>query len=163
MTPAHLHLVFNHLPILGTLFGILVLLAGLALRNPSVKRTALGVLVMSAGFAVMASFTGEGAEEAVEGLPGIGEALIGRHEDLAEMFLFASLALGAVALLTFISDLFSWKITRALYVLVLAGAAGTMVLAWQTGSSGGEIRHPEIRAEVTQMFPSPTYEEEEED
>ncbi|MBK6622384.1 MAG: hypothetical protein IPG32_16480 [Saprospirales bacterium] len=148
MNPAHLHLVVNHLPILGTLFGILILITGMVLRNPMVKRTALGLLVFSAGFAVLAFTTGEGAEEVVEGLPGISEATIGRHEDLADLFLGASIILGAISLLTFVSDLLSWKPSQALYVLTLAAAVGTMVLAQQTGTSGGEIRHTEIRASV---------------
>lgn len=148
MNSAHLHLLVNHLPILGTLFGILTLLAGIVLKNPSIKRTALGALAFSAVFAAIAFSTGEGAEEAVEGLPGVGEALISRHEEIADLFLGGSIIVGAISLLTFLADVLGWKLTRALYVLTLAAAAGTMVLAQKTGTSGGEIRHSEIRAGV---------------
>ena len=143
-------MLFNHLPILGTLFGILILITGMVLGNNPVKRTALGLFILSAGFAAVAFFSGEGAEEAVEGMAGVSEALIGRHEQLADLFFASSGVVGALAMLTFLADLRSWKVTRALYALVLAGSIGSMVLGQQTGTSGGEIRHSEIRAGVAQ-------------
>ena len=151
MNSAHLHLLFNHLPILGTLFGILILLGGYLLRSAAVKRTALGIFVLSAGFALVAFQTGEGAEEAVEGLSGVSEALISRHEELADLFLGASIITGVIALFNFLGDVLSWRIFRTLYVFTLVAAAGTMVLAQQVGTSGGEIRHSEIRTAEAQI------------
>jgi len=37
-------------------------------------------------------------------------------------------------------------VAAVLYPLTLAAAIGTMIFAWQVGSSGGEIRHSEIRS-----------------
>ena len=48
MNDAHLHLVVNHLPIVGILIGTLILIAGLILKKTEVKLTALGVFVFSA-------------------------------------------------------------------------------------------------------------------
>jgi hypothetical protein len=36
MTDAHLHLVVNHFPIIGTIFGFGILLAGIVLKNNTV-------------------------------------------------------------------------------------------------------------------------------
>lgn len=145
MNQAHLHLLTNHLPILGTLFGLLVLAAGFFLKNNSVKRTALGIFVFAAITAIPAYLTGEGAEEAVENLPGVSENLIERHEDLGNIFLWAVGGLGALALFTFFTDYKTRKSAPLLYGLTFVAALGTMVLAWQVGVSGGEIRHTEIR------------------
>lgn len=38
---AHFHLVLNHLPILGTFFGLILLIAAMLLRSDLLKRTAL--------------------------------------------------------------------------------------------------------------------------
>lgn len=149
MNQAHLHLLFNHLPILGTLFGILILAGGFLLKNNSVKRTALGIFVLSALCAIPAYLTGEGAEEIVEGLPGVSENLMEAHEDLANIFLWMVGALGLFSLATFYADFKSKKIAATLYALTLVAAIGTMVFAQRVGSSGGEIRHTEIRSGAT--------------
>ena len=48
MDGAHFHLLVNHIPIVGTIFGMLILLAGLILKNDTVKQTGLGTLMVSA-------------------------------------------------------------------------------------------------------------------
>lgn len=146
MNQAHLHLVLNHLPILGVLFGFLILLAGFFLRQEAVKRTGLGLFIFAALAAIPAFLTGEGAEEVVEGLPGVGENLIERHEDLANFFLWTVIGLGVLALATFYASLKAWNASSTMFMLTLVVGLGTMVLAQQVGTSGGEIRHTEIRS-----------------
>ena len=155
MNQAHWHLVLNHLPILGTLFGILVLLAGFLVKQEPVKRTGLGLFVLTALFAIPAFLTGEGAEEAVEGLPGVGENLIERHEDLADFFLWTVIGLGILALGTFIASLKGWKAASLMGLVTLVAAVGTLILAQQVGNSGGEIRHTEIRANAAGLSTLP--------
>lgn len=147
MNEAHLHLLVNHLPILGTFFGILVLLSGFFLKLELVKRTGLGLFVFAALSAIPAFFSGEGAEEMVEGLPGVGENLIERHEDLANYFLWSIIGLGVLALATFYASLKAWKASSTMFMLTLVVGLGTIVLAQQVGTSGGEIRHTEIRGD----------------
>ena len=48
MNDAHLHLIFNHLPIVIPIVGLLVLLAGFVLKSDVVKRVALGIFVLMA-------------------------------------------------------------------------------------------------------------------
>src|SRR5512140_1965426 len=103
MSPAHIHLALNHLPVVGTLLGLLLLLFGVVRRSDEVQKAALAVFVVAALLAVPTYFTGESTEEIVEHLPGVSEALIERHEDAA-LVAFAALgvlglaALGALAL-----------------------------------------------------------------
>lgn len=155
MNQAHLHLLFNHLPILGTLFGLLILAGGFFLKNNTVKRTALGLFVLSAIFAIPAYLTGEGAEEIVESLPGVTENLIEAHEEMANIFLWMVGALGVVSLVTFYTDYKSKKIAPMLYTLTFVAAIGTMIFAQQVGASGGEIRHTEIRNGATAAAETP--------
>jgi hypothetical protein len=148
MNQAHLHLLFNHLPILGTLFGLLILAGGYVLKNNTVKRTALGIFVLSALCIIPAYLTGEGAEEIVESLPGVTETFIETHENMANIFLGMAGALGLLSLVTFFADLKMQKIAPVMYAITLVVALGTMFYAQQTGSSGGKIRHTEIRSGV---------------
>lgn len=144
-----MHLLLNHLPILGTLFGLLILTAGYIFKNISVKKTALGLFVLSAVMAVPAYLTGEGAEEIVENLPGVSENLMEEHEELANIFLWVVGVLGLLALGTFYADSNGKKITPILYAITLVVAIGAMIFAQQVGTSGGEIRHSEIRVGAT--------------
>ncbi len=148
MNQAHLHLLFNHLPILGTLFGLLILAGGYVLKNNTVKRTALGIFVLSALCVIPAYLTGEGAEEITESLPGVTENFIEAHENMANIFLGMAGALGLLSLVTFFTDLKMKKIAPILYAITLIVAVGTMFFAQQTGSSGGKIRHTEIQSGV---------------
>jgi len=146
MNQAHLHLLLNHLPILGVLFGLLIMAGGFFLKNNSIKRTELGLFVLSGLLAIPAYLTGEGAEEVVESLPGVTENLIEAHEDMANIFLWVVGALGLFSLATFYADFKSKKIAPTLFALTFVAAIGTMVFAKQVGTSGGEIRHTEIRS-----------------
>lgn len=146
MNDAHLHLLVNHFPIIGTIFGLGILIAGIFLKNNSIKNTAFIILIITAIFGAISMSTGEGAEEIVEELPNVGHDIIHEHEELAEKFIIVLYATGAFALLSLIAslkkhakaNLFSW-ITLLLTIV-------TVVLAKEVGTSGGEIRHTEIRA-----------------
>src|SRR5690606_23190697 len=98
MNDVHFHLVVTHLPIVGVLIGFLILLTGYFSKSPQVKITALGIFVFSALAAIVAFYTGEGAEDIVEKLPGVSETLIHNHEELAELFYTMMLILGGVSL-----------------------------------------------------------------
>lgn len=148
MNNAHFHLLVNHLPIVGVIIGILVLIAGYLLRNSAIKLTALGIFVFSAITSAVAFYTGEGAEEIVEHISGISETLIHRHEEYAESFFTLVLILGAVALVTGFMELKKMWPSKYLMVLTLTLAIAAGVVASYVGTSGGEIRHTEIRGDA---------------
>lgn len=148
MNEAHFHLVVNHMPIVGLLIGILILITGLLLKKSEVKLTGLSVLVFSAIASIFAFYTGEGAEEVVENISGISKTLIHDHEELAEKFFTLSLIMGAIALIAFIADLKKFKYAKHLIILALVLSISDMVLAKFVGTSGGEIRHTEIRTDA---------------
>ncbi|MEP0984360.1 hypothetical protein [Ekhidna sp.] len=145
MNNAHFHLVVNHLPIVGLLIGILTLIAGLLLRQREVKLTALSVFIFSAITSIVAFYTGEGAEEVMENISGISETLIHTHEEYAESFFTFTLILGSLSLVGFIAEIKNFKYSKHLIYLILLLAMADGVLAKYVGTSGGEIRHTEIR------------------
>jgi hypothetical protein len=147
MNQAHWHLVLNHAPILGSLFGLLLLLLAVVRHAPPVLlRTGLVTLIVAALLTIPTQLTGEGAEELVEDQPGVSEALIHAHEEAAEWSLWAIEATGALA----VAGL--WLLTRGhprarlVAYLTLAGAGASFGLLARTGYLGGQIMHPEARA-----------------
>jgi hypothetical protein len=148
MNTAHWHLLLNHLPVVGTVIGTLILIAGFLLKNNhTIKQTALGVLVFSALTAIPAYLTGEEAEEIVEKLPGVSENMIEAHEDLSKIFLVLVLILGALSVITFLASHFKSKFSSVLFFIILIASIGIAVFSKQVGTSGGEIRHTEIRSD----------------
>jgi hypothetical protein len=71
MNPPHLHLMLNHLPFLGTIFGLGLLAYGIWRDSEDVKKAALGVLVVVALLAVPVYLTGEPTADAVKGLTSV--------------------------------------------------------------------------------------------
>ena len=145
MNEAHFHLIVNHLPIVGLLIGLLVLVTGFILKKSEIKVTALGIFIFSALASVAAFYSGEGAEEIVEKVHGISETLINQHEESAELFFAAILILGVFSLMTLILEIKKSKFSNYGFVLVFLVTLASGVLAKNVGISGGEIRHTEIR------------------
>lgn len=145
MNDAHLHLIVNHFPIVGTAIGLLVLIVGYLIKNQQVKATSLGIFIFSALAAIAANYTGDGAEEIVEKIPGITKSLIHDHEEYAEQFFTLSLILGGAALITLFLQIKKLGLAKYGYILVVILAISSLVSANYVGKSGGEIRHTEIR------------------
>src|SRR5690349_11656458 len=97
MNWAHVHLFLNHVPVLGTIFGAALLLAGLIGRNGVLQKTGLVVVVVVALFGLPVYFTGEPAEEVVEHLPGVDRHIIHEHEAAAKFAIVGLGILGIVA------------------------------------------------------------------
>jgi uncharacterized membrane protein len=90
-------------------------------------------------------FTGLTAEDTVKKLPGVTEASIGRHEEMAELalVLMETLGIAALAGLLFLRE--SGAIPKWIVVIVLLLSLVTAAVVGLTANLGGQIRHTEIR------------------
>jgi hypothetical protein len=145
MNPAHVHLLLNHIPVVGIWLGIALYLVAL-LKKPEWRSLGLGVFVLMALLTIPAYLSGEPAEEMIRGLPGVSEATVEEHEEAAVPALIAMLVLGAVALagLVRFREATSWSRGYGWGVLLLALLAGALI--GRTANHGAHIRHPEIRS-----------------
>jgi uncharacterized membrane protein len=140
----HIHLMLNHVPVLGTVFGLALLAWGSWRGNVTLQRAALVTFALAALVALPVYFTGEPAQDAVERLAGVTDSAIEAHEEAALVSLIAVGILGVLGLagLVLSRSRFNATIVRgALGVAVLT--AGLM--AW-TANLGGRIRHSELGA-----------------
>ena len=146
MDLVHLHLMLNHAPVLGVIFGFLVLLAGTVSRSKAIAGVGLGLLIVAGILAIPVYLTGEPAEEIVEGLPGISETVIGQHESAAGFSLALAIASGLIAIVTLAFFRFRSPRTQSYLVvasLLISLITGTSMI--RTANLGGQIRHTEIR------------------
>ena len=75
----HLHLLVNHAPLFGALFALALLAASFIWAPDVLRRTALVVLVGTAVASFVADQTGEPAEDAIRGFPGVKRDAPGRR------------------------------------------------------------------------------------
>jgi hypothetical protein len=148
MSGVHIHLLVNHAPILGALFALALLAASFVWAPDTLRRTALVVLVGVGLAGAAANYSGEPAEDAIRGFPGVQRALIHDHEEMGEVSFYAAAALGVLAL----GALLRWRRAPVPPVAALGALAGAAVVSGMmayTGLLGGRVRHSEVRSGAT--------------
>ena len=144
MNQAHLHMVFNHFPIIGLFFGIGILAYGIFKKQTVLVNTAYVIFIFCMIMAKATMMTGEGAEEIVEEL-GISHDIIHEHEEIAETFMKVLYALGILSIAGLVTNLKNHAKAALISYVVVVFAIGSVILSKYVGTSGGEIRHTEIR------------------
>jgi uncharacterized membrane protein len=146
MDATHLHLLLNHFPIIGSLLGVGVMAYGYLTSSEQVKKTALWTWAAMAAIAIPVFLTGEPAEESVEGLAGVSEALMEEHEEAATVAIWLMEALGLLSLVTLIAGWGKERLSKPLVLVATVLSLATFAAMARTGYLGGQIRHSEIRS-----------------
>jgi uncharacterized membrane protein len=145
MNWAHVHLVLNHIPVLGTVFGLTLLGYAVIRRDDTLKKAALGAFVAIALLALPVYFTGEPAEELVEGAAGISKTAIEAHEQSALISLVGVELLGIIALIGLVAAR-RRPVSATVGGVTLIVSLATAALMARTANLGGQVHHEEIRA-----------------
>jgi len=143
MNAASVHLLLNHFPILGALFAAMVLLAGIILNDRKVNQVGLVSLVIFTLISIPAFLSGEGAEEVLEELPGISNAAMHDHEEIAELGFWFMMFTGMVALVSFWLQYRKERLHRIVSIITCILALVAFGVFVQVGLTGGKIRHTE--------------------
>ena len=147
-TGVHLHLLVNHAPILGALFALALLAASFIWAPDVLRRTALVVLIGTGIGGFVADQTGEPAEDAIRGFPGVKREVIHEHEEMGEKSFIVASVLGVLAIVALVR----WRrtpIPQGVAVGALVGAAVVSGMMAYTGLLGGYVRHTEVRPGAT--------------
>jgi hypothetical protein len=172
ITPAHLHLLVNHIPVEGIMGSVLLLLYAILRNNAELKRTALLAFVLVGIAAFVADLTGDGAAGVAKHIPGVERAAISAHSAAADTARFVSYALAAVSLLGLI---LAWRTKeveatnainahdyvrhhkephKAIIILCLLIGLLDVYFFAMTAYKGGLIRHPEIESGFQSQSPA---------
>jgi hypothetical protein len=147
---AHVHLLLNHWPIIGTFIGLALLLVAVFAHSNDIKHAGFGVFAFLALGTIPVYLSGNAAAEATRDMK-FSATLVDSHEGAALLaFLFIELT-GLVALI----ELFRFTrygdppvrkgLSKGLSA-VLVLAILTAALMAVAGTTGGDIHHPEIIA-----------------
>ncbi len=145
MNQAHFHLLVNHVPILFPIAGLMVLLTGFFFKSAILKRMSYALFTIGALFALTSMLSGEGAEEIVEELKGVSHDIIHEHEEQAESFAIISYMLAILSIIALIADWKKHRFAQLFSYAVLVCSFAAIYMGSRTGTTGGEIRHTEIR------------------
>jgi len=148
MNTAHLHLLVNHFPIITPLLAGLILFFAILMKSENSKRIAYFLFIV-AGLATMAAMaTGDGAEDAVESIAGVTESSIEEHEESAEVFAVLNYVLAVLSIIGLWASLKQKKFSALLSIAIVLLTVVSFFFAYQTGNSGGKIRHTELNSAV---------------
>jgi len=148
MSLAHVHLLLNHFPIVGTIVGLALYIIALVSKSDHLKQASLLVLLGIAMLAFPTYLSGNAAATEIQRLPGVSQKLINAHQDSALLaFIFMELT-GSFAWLGLwqfrrLSHVPRWNLIAVLLLSVV-----TVLLMSTTGNTGGGIRHPEIANDI---------------
>ncbi len=145
MNLAHVHIVLNHVPSLGSILGLLLLAAGIYKKNEDIKLFAYGVLVLITMAVLPTYITGAEAQRIVAKSPSFSAGMVQLHQNAAMLTLVSMTFAGMFAWFGL------WEFRRhgrsgtltTMATLITTIAAVAFVLG--TASLGGKINHAEIR------------------
>jgi hypothetical protein len=163
MSTTHAHLLLNHFPTVGFVMAIGLFLAAIVARSDHLKQASLVGFVGIALVAIPTYVTGNAAAERLcvaepgEACvdPAVSRPLIERHEGAA------MLSLAMMLLTAAFSWLGLWQYRRLqrfpVWNLAIVAVLSLLALGLVAGAAniGGEIRHPEIRAEQASLAAAP--------
>lgn len=144
MNAVHIHLLFNHFPIIGTLIGVVLLAWGIWRKHDILRFAAAMLIAVMALITIPVNKSGEDAEETVEHIQGVNEEMLEEHEEAAEFAMYFMMLTGVLAVGALLLDKRKHSKTNLAYIVVLLISAFTSTVVVRTGYLGGQIRHTEI-------------------
>ncbi len=143
----YIHLLSNHFPVILSITGFLILTFGLFSHAKLVKQVGLAVLLAASISTIPAYISGEEAEHKVEHYNGTSESILEEHEEEAELAFIITDVLGVLAFIALLLNYRDHKFSVMANRLVWLAGLVSVILLFNVGKSGGQIRRPELRTE----------------
>jgi hypothetical protein len=144
MTLAHVHLLLNHFPVIGTLIGVLLLGAAAISKSDDLKRASLIVILGTALLTIPTYMSGNAAAFDIRNLSDISHQLIVAHENAALLAYVFMEIMGAVAWFALWEYRRNSRFGSIPVALALLLGLVTFGLMANAAAIGGAVRHPEI-------------------
>jgi len=153
MNAAHFHLMVNHFPVILPVAGLLVMIFGFIFRSDLVKQVAYFIFIFSAIATFVAIESGGKAAGMIKDLPWTEHAFVKHHAATAKLFAWMSYGLGTWSVIGAWVNYKDKKYEEVFSVVATLFAAVLLFFGSRTATTGGEIRHKEIRKDITVSQP----------
>lgn len=149
---AHVHLLLNHFPIIGTIAALIIFIVGWLRHSRPLKQASYWTFFLMALLAIAVYYSGTQAYATVESLPNVTEAHIHRHREVAEWSFIGLAIVGALSLMGMLIARRS-KLAPGWFnvTFLVVAIAATGLVSW-AGLHGGTIRHTEVRGELSALM-----------
>jgi uncharacterized membrane protein len=147
---SHIHIILNHFPTVGFVFGLFFFIGGLLMDNNTMKRGGLVTFVACAVLGATTYVSGASAMWALTSPPlaapmqAVSQARINAHRDFALLTLFGLAFTGGLAWIEIYRYRYLNRFSKTSLYTVLVFAVITLAIMAETGHRGGMINHPEI-------------------
>ena len=151
---AHVHLLLNHVPTVGAVAALGLLIVAYIRRDEPLKLVGLEVLFAIALLTLPAYMTGVAAFQKLRNQPGINETAIRLHQDVA-LYGFTWMEFAG-----FIGWVALWQARRrgraaaGMVGVATALTVVALIVMARAANLGGDIRHPELGGTVAAMDPA---------
>lgn len=138
---AHLHLILNHFPIIGTVIVILVLGYAVYANDERIKKLGMFLFVFIGLITLPVFFTGGKAAGIVKGNEGITEENIEPHEEYAKISMISMEIVTAISLVNLVLYRKQKPVPVYFGVILLILILIINLMMIYTGHLGGKISH----------------------
>ncbi len=153
MNASHFHLIVNHMPVAFAFVALFVMFIGFVSRNAAIKKVSLGLMALTALACGTAYFTGGAADIYDDSFP--QHERLEKHEALGKTTWIVGLVGGLVALAGLGIAKRMQEVPTSLMMASLVLLLVTMYLSVKTANMGGQMFHPETRADPMSNFLNP--------
>jgi len=146
---AHLHLLLNHVPTVGSVVALGLLLLALVRRHEPLKHAGLEVLFVIAVVTLPVYMSGVAAHLELRDRPELSDNAMRVHQDAALAGFAVTEFAGFVAWIALWQSRRRGRAARGLVPAVTLLTIVALALMARAATLGGEIRHPEIRTDLS--------------
>ena len=145
MNSVHLHLLVTHLPIVGLGLVMLFNLVAIIRKSEELQKLTLWCYLLLGLFALLAYLTGDDAGKMMETYPGITEDIVEPHENAALLFFIGLMVTTTLAAAGLYMTKTKGHLLKQFNLYLIIAAILVSILGVITGTTGGAIRHTEIK------------------
>ena len=149
VNPAHLHLLLNHVPTVGAVAALGLLLLALVRRHEALTHAGLEVLFVIAVVTLPVYMSGVAAQRGLRDRPELSTNAIRVHQDAALAGFAVTEFAGFVAWIALWESRRRGRAARGLVPAATLLSILALALMARAATLGGEIRHPEIRTDLS--------------
>jgi hypothetical protein len=146
MNLAHVHLLLNHFPVIGTLIGLGLYVGSMIWKSEDLKRAGLVIFLGIALLSIPTYLSGNAAQQEIKDLSGISQTLVVAHQDAALLAYVFMEVTGAFAWFALWQFRRNSRLGPGTFYAVLFLSLVTAGLMANAANIGGAIRHSEILA-----------------
>jgi hypothetical protein len=147
--PGYLHVLINHLPIIGTAMGVVAMLIGLALRARKALLPGLAIVLISGISAWPVYETGSAAYKSIRKIADDpGSDWLDEHMDRADSTVWTFYAMAGIAGLAIFVPLRWPRTSIPLAAAATLAAVACTGVAGYIAQPGGLVRHTEFRPPI---------------